>query len=279
MGDRTRKLSVQAEMRREWLRRNEEDGESPPQIAAKDMYDVRTVRKQIGLAKEERETREARAFVLRNALESHYDDLRRYAEFLDSQVLGTQHGHLVQDSEFIETALRQHLPRSPIWGLLLRLERLRQESYEQMKGIEDVTIKAIEADSDLNVLAQTGLKGIAAAVSAIMNKQVSEWSQGNPGLDLNNNLNSEPAEGGLVSLRLGLTPMGQVKAEDAEECKETIGGFLQSLESRLRESEEYGNLEKTTADIERTRRKLREELAIIRLRRVVPGRCKYCPPW
>jgi len=25
--------------------------------------------------------------------------------------------------------------------------------------------------------------------------------------------------------------------------------------------------------------KLREELAVIRLRRVVPGRCKYCPPW
>ncbi len=36
-------------------------------------------------------------------------------------------------------------------------------------------------------------------------------------------------------------------------------------------------LAKTVAEISRLGTKLREELAVIRLRRIVPGRCRYCP--
>ena len=82
MAKRIKKPPIKPEVRRDWLRRNEENGESPPQIAAQDGYDVRTVRKQIDLAKQEREAREARIVVLRDAMQRHYDDLRKYAEEL-----------------------------------------------------------------------------------------------------------------------------------------------------------------------------------------------------
>ena len=86
MKRRTKKDPVKPDKRHEWLRRNEQNGESPPQIAAADGFDVRTVRKQIQIAREEREAREARGAVLRNAVELHYKDLCGVAEDVKTQV-------------------------------------------------------------------------------------------------------------------------------------------------------------------------------------------------
>ena len=74
MAKRIRKPAIKPEQRLDWLRRYE-DGESPPKIAENDKVDVRTVRKHIEMAKQEREVKEARSMVLRNALELHYRDL------------------------------------------------------------------------------------------------------------------------------------------------------------------------------------------------------------
>jgi hypothetical protein len=71
--------------------------------------------------------------------------------------------------------------------------------------------------------------------------------------------------------------MGIMRVEDSGRCVEIVHNVLEDLESRMRDWEDYRNLEKTIAEIGRLDRKLREELAIVRLRRIVPGRCKYCP--
>jgi hypothetical protein len=71
--------------------------------------------------------------------------------------------------------------------------------------------------------------------------------------------------------------MGAMEVEHSERCVKIGHDVLEDLESRLRDWEDYRNLEKTIAEIGRLDRKLREELAIVRLRRIVPGRCKYCP--
>ena len=78
---------VEPAKRREWFKRFEEDGESAAEIARSVGYDVRTVRKQIELMRQERESREARFTVLRQALEKHYADLISFAEKLDSGIL------------------------------------------------------------------------------------------------------------------------------------------------------------------------------------------------
>ncbi len=54
VASRIKKPAVRPELRREWLRRNETEGESPPEIAKQDGYDVRTVRKQIEIERQER---------------------------------------------------------------------------------------------------------------------------------------------------------------------------------------------------------------------------------
>ena len=76
MGKRTKKPPVRPEVRKDWLNRYEKDGESPPQIAKSDGYDVRTVRKQLQEAQREREIREGRLTVLRKAIEGHQNHWR-----------------------------------------------------------------------------------------------------------------------------------------------------------------------------------------------------------
>ena len=68
--------------------------------------------------------------------------------------------------------------------------------------------------------------------------------------------------------------MGESEAKDYVPI---VHDVLDDLESSLRDSQEYRDLEKTVAEISRLGTKLREELAVIRLRRIVPGRCRYCP--
>ena len=85
MSPRRRRTPVRTEQRREWLRRIEEGAELPPQIAISAGVDVRTVRKHIAMAKQEREVSEAKVLILRNAMELHYRDLQGYLGKISSQ--------------------------------------------------------------------------------------------------------------------------------------------------------------------------------------------------
>lgn len=277
MAKRTRKPPIKPEVRRDWLRRNEEDGESPPQIAAKDKFDVRTVRKQIDLAKQEREAREARSVVLRNALERHYDDLRKFAEKLNSEISGASNVPSSPDDDLMEAALRQHLPRSPIWGYMSKWQNLQQRVDEEQQKLEMVIEESVKADGRLTPSINTGLDGIVPCTIAVLIAEAKQWSHGNTGYSLKDSLVMEPAVEGLVNPRFGFSHMGKMEVAHAERYVKIVYDVLKDLESRIRDWEDYRNLEKTIAEIRRLGGKLREELAVIRLRRIVPGRCKFCP--
>lgn len=277
MAKRIKKSTVKTEQRLDWLRRNE-GGESIPKIADRDDFDVRTVRKHVELAKQEREVKEARASVLRNALERHYDDLGRYAEMLNSQLTGAGNVEPLQDLEFMEAALRQHLPRSPIWGHMLKLQSLQQKVDEQEKKVNAWIEQAVKVDSRLTPLVTTGQVGVIPGIIEALKLKADHWSHGYEGFNLKENLLSEPVGEGQVNLHYGaFYIIDRMDPQHAEGYVKIVRKVLEDLESRLRESEELLALEKTLSDIVRVERKLREELAIIRLRRIVPGRCKYCP--
>lgn len=277
MAKRIKKPPIKPEIRRDWLKRNEGDGESPPQIAEKDKFDVRTVRKQIELAKQERENREARSIVLRDALEKHYDDLRRYAEKLNSDISGTMSLTSSPDDDFILAALRQHLPRSPIWSDMPKWQNINRKYDEQLQEIGRMMEQTANKHPKLKPLNTNGFDVTIANMGKALSAQADQWSHGNSGLDTKVNLLLEPAGEGFMSLRYGGWQMGRTEKENAERYKKIIGEALDELGSGLKSSETYQDLEKTVAETRRLVNKLREELAIIRLRRIVPGRCKYCP--
>jgi cell fate (sporulation/competence/biofilm development) regulator YlbF (YheA/YmcA/DUF963 family) len=277
MVKRTRKPPVKPEVRRDWLRRNEESGESPPQIAAKDRFDVRTVRKQIDMAKQEREVREARSTVLRDALERHYEDLRKFADGLNSEILGLQGVPSSPDDDLMEAALRQHLPRSPIWTYISKRQTLQQRVDEEQQKLERGIEESVKADHRLTPLINAGLDGIVPGVIAVLVAEAKQWSHGNTEHTLKDSLVMEPVGEGLVNPRFGFSHIGPMGESEAKDYVPIVHDVLDDLESSLRDSQEYRDLEKTIAEIGRLGGKLREELAVIRLRRIVPGRCKYCP--
>jgi len=272
MPKRIKKPPVKPEVRQSWLKRHEQ-GESPPDIAKSDKFDVRTVRRHIELAKQEREVKEARSTVLRNALERHYADLIAYAERLDSQIAGRATVSLSPHEEHIRRALRQHLPRSPIWGYLNQWDSLHQ-GITQLKEEADKKLgEGVKSDTRLVQMSSEGATGVILGIIAALSFQIEQWAQGSSGLNMKDSLIAEPAEEGFVNLRYGFAQMGKVKKEHVAMVREV----LKDWESQIKQWEEYQKLGKSFIELKRVERNLRDELAVIILRRIVPGRCRYCP--
>jgi hypothetical protein len=280
MSPRQKKPPVKPEKRLEWLDRVE-NGESAPKIAKTDRVDARTVRKHVEIARQEKETKEARASVLRNALERHYADLCRYAESLaGSSPRGTV-SYSVLDFPLAETptvyteqlaiALRQHLPRSHIWSYLSQIPKLYALKAEIIKKLDSKIEVEIASDSRLST--ELSAQDVIPDLVTTLKAQFNLWMDGLAGLNVEDNLKPEPAENGLVNLRYGPYSLGKVK----EEHVAFVGAVVTDWTARVKEWQEYRELEKVVRDIQRVERNLHDEVAVIALRRVVPGRCRYCP--
>ena len=177
----------------------------------------------------------------------------------------------------MEAALRQHLPRSPIWGYMSKWHSLQQKGEEQQQKLENMIEQAVKADRRLTPLVSSGLDGLVPGIVRALAFQVEQWSHEQRGLDVKDNLVTEPTGEGLVDLHYGFSHMGKMDRKHAERYVEVVRQVLVDLESSVREWEAFHDLERTISEIGRVSRKLREELAVLRLRRIVPGRCRYCP--
>ncbi len=278
MTKRIKRPTVKPEMRRMWLRRNEEDGESPPQIAASDGFDVRTVRKQIEMAKQEREIREARSIVLRNALEEHYRDLCKYAEFLSRSVfsngkISIEGGSPTLDVISMNIALRQHLPRSPIWRDLNRLEQLNSKITELESEVKQKISNEVGKEERLFTISGTSENQVIEGIIVVLAFQLKAWAQERKGLNIDDNFKVKSEKEGMFYIEYGFSHMGKVQEQHSQDIKNVLVDF----ERRIANWEQLDQMRKLFTDLKRVKLSLQEELAVIIYRRIVPGKCKYCP--
>lgn len=277
MAKRTKKPAVRLEVRRQWLRRFEEDGESPPQIAKAAGFDVRTVRKQIEIAREEREMREARATVLRQALEDHYADLCAFAKKLDAEISWPpRHISLLLKDDRMWRALKEHLPRSVIWKAFSKWEELVDRF--DMCANESKKRAQVEAEKRGWNFHQHPLEHVKVGllegfVTSIVSHVVSVAFGGQGLKDVLTFSYEASTESGVLAVRIGNFGGGYVYSEQATELENT---HHELLDEALAWEESEG-LHQTVLKIKRQSEVLHDELALITLRRVVPGRCRYCP--
>jgi len=267
MPKRVKKPAVRPDLARQWLRRYEEEGYSPPQIAKADGYDVRTVRKQIELARQEREAREARFVVLRQALEKHYGDLVSFAQKLDSEVMSSS---LLTEAknDRLWGALHDHIPRSPLWKGMSRMERLNDEILSIQRRAEERFRSQVENRSSLGFTSKPSQAGfIIEGLIGIMTHHLCLETPWHGDFQVN------VAEGGPTEIRYGSWGCALVASDQVEYVKEFVTGLIGEI-SRW---PEYEDMRRVLADRKRVIVAIREELATIILRRLVPGRCKYCP--
>ena len=274
MPKRIKKPLVKPETRRQWLRRFEEDGESPPQIAKADGYDVRTVRKQIEMAKQEREAREARSVVLRQALEKHYADLVAFAQKLDHDLRTPAGIPLPQKGDRMWTALREHLPRSPIWKGLNRLEHLYNEESRLEKEAENRLFGEVESAGSFEFRQEPRKVGLHAdgLTSAILYR-LRLMAQIHDKPFPIEKIDATPTSEGLTQISYGGWACASVSSSQEDEAKAFVASLLNGVSGWT----EPEGMRRVLSERAKVTEMLSEELATIILRRVVPGRCRYCP--
>lgn len=260
---------VDSELRNKWLKRLDE-GETPPKIADNDGYDVRTVRKQISIAKQERERHEARSHVLRNALEGHYKDLVAFAGRIELNLDGSLHSISSEklDQEPMWAALKEHIPRSSIWKGLAQHERI----------VQDLRVLIDKGAHEMVAWLQS--EGITATMERSVNekdlfshfkRQLRERARGEA--PQNKDIESTPTSDDRVILSHGSFQMFIVPSEKADSTLEVMKqiDFKISTLPQTNEINQLSSRLKSIAD------KIRQELTVIKYRRIVPGQCRYCP--
>lgn len=271
MVKRTKKPAVKPETRREWLDRVEK-GETPPQIAERDEFDVRTVRKHVELARLERDVQQARSAVLRDALESHYRDLMETARNIENQVFAEASVSLEKD-QLLMTGLRQHMPRSPLWDNLKRWKQTLTEIAALHDMIRQKLVASIKDDGRLNAIVSRGANEVITAAVDVLLFQTQGWSRGREGLKIDRDIHLEKASEGRFIMRYGFSHFGEIEEGYVGTIKEVLVDF----ERDIKQWPEYPQLENLYSKLARLKKGIGEVLTVVLLRRIVPGKCKYCP--
>ncbi len=267
---RGRKPAVNYEKRHEWLDRNRR-GESPPSIANTDGFDVRTVRKNIDLARHEAESGEARTMVYRDALENHYADLCRLAAKLDSAVTAKERVNEIMH-ERLYKALKQHLPVSKLWRSFDRWNILLEDREKDRKSLEDCLGKETANNTEIKKTF-TGRIAVVDGISQALLFQANQWVKGMAGLDVKRDVHLEPTGGNNNIGRYGSFRLGPITEEELP----LIQKIIEHLESEVVTWDQYAVLRKLETEIRDLKADLLDDLAIITLKRIVPGSCRYCP--
>jgi hypothetical protein len=263
---------VTSEQRQEWLRRYEA-GESAAKIAQSANVDVRTVRRHIDEARQEKEIREARLTVLRSALEQHYSDLVELAKNLDSQVAREERVPTSLRENPMWLALKQHLPRSPLWSYLNKWENMLNELAALENNAKNRLKAEVESRPALSAASSAGMEAAINGIASALVFHMKSAARGSTVLNVDKDLIAEPAGEGLFDIRYGFAEIGRANKEQFEVIRET----LKDMESEIVKWEEYSNFQKLFGELDHLKKNLRDELAVIILRRIVPGRCIYCP--
>jgi len=257
----------------EWLGRAE-SGELPTDIAKKDGYDPRTVRNQIALTKKEHDEREARQAVLRNALTRHFADICSFAKKLERKITSMTEPFPIPDDpagDPIWLSLKEHLPRSPLWKNLDMLKN-EQAIFKESSDALEVKIEA-EVTTRANTLdisdsgGKGSLEGWRDALLALAKLTA------RLGHDIEHVVYREEQIVDGVELFRGAYSLGIMPENRVEAVEKLFDDLLNDVLT----SEEYALLKKNTVEFLRMQSSIKEELNRVILRRVVPGRCRYCP--
>jgi hypothetical protein len=261
------KTEINSQLRKAWLEKYE-SGQSIFKISVEYRRDPRTVKQHIERALREKEAKEARVIVMRDALQKHHAKLISYAEKLYGNVDSGEPvtSALLEDRMY--SALKQHLPRSPLWKYLSRLNQL----YEELDELKEQLRSRLqeEIDKDTGIPAEDSVhQGLLEAFSF----QVTEWAKGHNGINLREYFKAHSIGNGKSSVEYGAFNLGIIADSDVKRVRKIIRDW----EKRLIGWPEYYEAESIFEQLNSLKIKTEEELAVIFEKGVVPGSCKYCP--
>ena len=264
---RVKKTEISSQLRQEWLQKHL-SGQSIFKLSVEYERDPRTIKHHIERALREKEAREARLIVMKDALQKHHAKLISYAEKLYGNVDSEEPvaSALLEDRMY--SALKSHLPRSPLWKYLGRLNH----TYEELEGLKAQLRAKLqeEIEKDAAIPAQSSVR---EGLRELFHFQVIALARGHAGINLEDDFKVRRAGKGKSSVSYGAFQLGEVADGDVPRIRDVIKNW----EKRLTQMPEYHDAREIFKQLDLLKLKAKEELAVIFERGIVPGRCKYCP--
>lgn len=264
---RRKKSEINSQLRREWLEKHEA-GQSIFKLSVEYQRDPRTVKHHVERALREKEAKEARVIVIRDALMNHHTKLISYSERLYNNVNSEEpvSPALLEDRMYY--ALKGHLPRSPLWNYLNRLNRLYGELDELKARLRTRLQEEIEKDT-----AMPAEESIRLGLLEAFLFQVIAWAKGHSGISPQEYFKVHSIGNGNSSVEYGAFNLGIIADSEVSRIKKIIVDW----EKRLIKRSEYYEAKNIFEQLNSLKIKTEEGLAVIFERGIVPGSCKYCP--
>ncbi len=264
---RRKKSRIDSQLCREWLEKHQA-GQSIFRLSVEYERDPRTVKHHVERALREKEAKEARVIVMRDALQSHHARLISYTKRLYDNVDSEEPVAPVLLEDRMYSALKGHLPRSPLWNYLNRLNHLYGELDELKARLRTKLQKEIEKDAAIPT-EDSVRQGLLKA----FHFQVVAWAKGHSCISLKDFFKVHTVGDGKSSVEYGSFHLGVVVDSDVPRIEAIIESWEEKLTKRL----EYDDAKAIFNQLNSLKVKTKEELAVIFERGIVPGSCKYCP--
>lgn len=264
---RKKKDEISSQLRQTWLKKHQ-SGQSIFKLSVEYQRDPRTIKHHIERALREKEAKEARVIVIRDALQNHHARLVSYAQRLHGNVDSGEPvtSSLLEDRMY--GALKSHLPRSPLWKYLNRLNNLYEKLDELKTQLRKNLLEEIENDTAI-----PNQESIHEGLRQAFLFQVIDWAKGHSGISLKESFKVHSLGNGKSAVDYGSFHFGEVADSDVPR----IRAIIKRWEGKLTQRPEYDDAKAIFDQLNSIKLKTKEELAVIFERGVVPGSCKYCP--
>jgi hypothetical protein len=264
-------FAIKPEQRLLWLKRHD-SGESFIKIAADEHFDYRTVRKHVEIARSERELKDERSAVMRGALEHHFMDLLNVVDTMLFCLETVQAIEFSGDNEFINDAFHQHIPHSPIWQLVRRWNACVTDLTKLETSVRQKLESRLSNDKKLSAINERKSGEMVKRIHTALKYNPNDGNQKTS----ESNLQSKEGEERFILLNIIKTTIsGFVDLNDKESV--AVKDALSKIDEEMESWDEFNGFEDIRNKLTETKMKLKDELRVLKWKRIVPGRCRLCP--
>ena len=268
IADGLQKPAVTLYERKRWLEQLE-NGKGITKISAESGRDIRVVKRHIEIAQEERGKAHAKHDFLLGRLEQHQTDLLDEVRRLQ-QVIGERTPTSLNPddpiAQKIHEALKEHTKRLP---LKLLLEKYEDTVVEYKQAWGNLNSKFNDKEAELKSVLSNKMDWCPWSATVLEDLESYALIDKPPAREYN----IEKREGGLYQVSWGSSSLTVSSVPESEtrtiiDCHKQLlsfaNSFKSSIQKHLQKVSEIGAL-------------IMEELDVYLIKRMVPGRCRYCP--
>ncbi len=211
--------------------------------------------------------------MLQGVLEKHHGDLCRLAEELKSAFSKDMPEPVIfgfKDNPLL-AALREHMPRVSLWKRINRWEKLALKFQISLEALEDRIRNEATAATTQTFVSRADEPGLSEGLVQALAFHIRSRAGGGEGLS-EIEVQTVPDVAGVV-IQHGAYRIALVARDRGKEILETYQRLTRDSLNWV----EVETLSKLVAELMNIRRDICTQLTTVILRRMVPGKCNYCP--